>query len=251
MKQDIDYIKFIDRYLQGEMNPEEKVWFEKEIEGNLPLKNEVDLRRKVDSVLADKELIELKMQLNNIHQEIAEITENGRGAIRKVYQRVYLTAGVLAVFVLAFTLFLSNRNFPNEKLVDMYYQPAQASVNFRSVEQAESQLSLAMNLYNNKEFEKAIQLFEEVLQKDNELIGANLYSGISHMEVKEYNSANQRFQRIIDAQPNPFVESARWYLGVCYIMTNERSKAAEQFEILADFEGYYNGDAKKILKRIK
>ena len=149
MKQDFDFTEFIERYLQDEMYPEEKNWFEKEIEGNLELKQEIDLRRKVDSVLEDKELIELKAQLEQIHKEIYEVTENGKSTIRQIYRRVYLTAGALAIFSMAFTFYMTNRNFSNDKLLDLYYQPAKVSMSYRTADVAKNKLNEAIVLYNN------------------------------------------------------------------------------------------------------
>lgn len=251
MKQEIDYTEFIERYIQGEMSPEEHNWFEKEIEGNLSLKDEINLRKQVDSVLSDKDLIDLKMQLDQIHQEIFEVTEKGKGAIRKIYRRVYLTASALAVFAIAFSVYMANRNFTGDKLVELYYQPAQTTMSFRSADPSQDILSRAMDLYNAKDYIRAIEVFEMLLHEDQSQIGLNLYSGISHMEIEQFDEANKRFKKILANQPNPFVESANWYLGMCYIMTNDRDKAATQFELLANTDGYYQDNAKKILKRIK
>ncbi len=250
MKQDFDFSRFIERFLKGEMNPEEKKWFEKEIEGNLSLRNEIELRRQVDSVLSDKEMIELKAQLDQIHQEIYEVTEKGKGTIRKIYQRVYYATGSLVIFALILTMYLTNRDFSNEKLIDLYYNPTKISINFRAGSPGEDLLAQAMKLYENKQYAKAISLFESILKEDGSKIGINLYSGISYMELEKYNDANKSFQKVLQNKPNPFVESATWYLGMCYIMTNERDKAAEQFQVLASKEGYYQDDAKKILRRI-
>jgi tetratricopeptide (TPR) repeat protein len=250
MRQDINYNEFIERYLQGEMSPEEKVWFEKEIEGNHQLHNEIDLHNRVNNVLADKELIDLKMKLEQIHQEIYEVTEDGKSEIRRIYRRVYYTSGVIVLVAVGLFLFMFTRNFSSSKLIDDYYSPTSASVDFRSAGEEKDQLTTAMKLYNNKEYVRAIALFEEILKHDSTKIGINLYSGISHMEIKEYTKANERFQQILYNQPNPFVESAKWYLGMCYLMTNNRDKAEEQFESLADSKGFYQSDARRILRRI-
>lgn len=251
MKQEINYTEFIERYIQGEMNPEEKNWFEKEIEGNLLLKDEINLRKQVNSVLSDKDILDLKMQLDKIHQEIFEVTEKGKGAIRQIYRRVYITASALAIFAIAFTVYMSNRNFSNDKLVELYYQPAQTTMNFRSSEPSNEALTEAMNVYNSKNYLEATRLFELILKKDQSHIGVNLYSGISYMEMKQFEKAENSFQKIVDSQPNPFVESANWYIGLCNIMADKREKAASQFELLSKADGFYQKDAKKILRRIK
>ena len=42
----IDFSHFIEKYIAGEMGEDERNWFEKELEGNDNLRNEVDLRKK-------------------------------------------------------------------------------------------------------------------------------------------------------------------------------------------------------------
>jgi len=250
MKQELDYSEFIERYLKGEMAPEEKIWFEKEIEGNQLLKNDIRLWNKVDNVLSNKELILLKAQLNQIHEEIYHATEKGKGAIRKIYQRVYYSAGVLVVAVLMFALYLTNRNFTNEKLVELYYQPEVGSVTYRSAEGVQDKMSQAMELYNSKEYKLAIDIFEQILAEDNNKPGVNLYSGIAHMELNKYGIASDRFLNVLSNKPNPFVESAQWYLGMCYLIVDNRAAAEKYFKELAYNDSYYSKNAKKILRRI-
>lgn len=251
MKQDLEYTVFIERYLMGEMSPEELNWFEKELDGNTNLRNEVELHKKVNSVLSDSEMIDLKNQLDTIHQEIKEAEENGQSKIRHSLKKAFYSTTALAVVVLMFTLYITNRNFSSDKLVEKYYEPELSSITFRGEAESEKALSEAMNFYNNRQYNEAIKIFENLLDDDNTKIGLNLYSGISHMEIDSYKIANERFQRIIDGKPNPFVESASWYLGLCYIMTDMPEEAKEQFEMLASTSKYYKKNAKKILRRLK
>jgi tetratricopeptide (TPR) repeat protein len=251
MKQDLEYTVFIERYLRGEMIPDELNWFEKEIEGNQQLRNDIKLHKKIDAVLSDSELIELKNQLELIHQEIEKVTENGQGAIRKIYKRVYYSSAALVVGVFIFTMYLTNRNFTTQKLIDRFYEPEVASVTLRGTDTNKDLLAKAMTFYNHKEYGQAIEIFESILNEDESKIGLNLYSGISHMEIEKFDIANERFQRIIDDKPNPFVESATWYLGMCYLQTENKEKALEQFEALVGSDGFYKKEAKRIIRRMK
>ena len=70
------------------------------------------------------------------------------------------------------------------------------------------------------------------------------------MEIKQYDEANKNFKRIIDHKANAFIESAEWYLGLCYLMTNDNLKAREVFEDIASSDGYYKKEARRILKKI-
>jgi hypothetical protein len=44
------------------------------------------------------------------------------------------------------------------------------------------------------------------------------------------------------------VEQADWYLGLIYLMNNQRQKAIAQFEYIADGESYYASQANEIIK---
>ena len=70
------------------------------------------------------------------------------------------------------------------------------------------------------------------------------------MEIKRYNDANKSFRKIIDGNYILYLEQAEWYLAFCYLMTDNREKAREQFTLIENRKGYYQDKAKRILKRI-
>jgi hypothetical protein len=250
MMHEINYTDFIERYLKNEMTSDEKAWFEKEKEGNSALQEEINFHKKLDSVLADKETIEFKAQLELIHNEINETAREGSRLVNGFYKKATMVIGAFASVAIVVTLYLYNYNFSNEKLIAEYYQPIESSMSFRSASNSTDVLSEAMKLYEIQEYSKAIELFESILQEGSSKPSINLYSGISHMELKNYSMANERFKAILDEEPNPFVESATWYLGLCYLFTNEREKARESFLVLEKSDGYYKASAKKILRRL-
>jgi tetratricopeptide (TPR) repeat protein len=250
MTREIDYTEFIDRYLQDEMSPEEKVWFEKELDGNTALVEEIDFQQKVNVALSDKDTLQFKMQLDQIHEEIHVATENGKRLIHSVYKNISIAASALAVFMIVFSVYFSNRTFSSERLFDQFYQPAEASVIYRTADNSSDLLVTAINYYDQQDYAKAIVLFESILQEDGFKPGVNLYSGISYMELNNYEEANNNFQKIINNSPNPFVESASWYLGVSYVLTSEREKAQKLFSALANGNGFYKKDAKKVLRHL-
>jgi len=107
-----------------------------------------------------------------------------------------------------------------------------------------------MHYYEIGDYVQALHGFETVLRSDSTRIGLNLYSGISQMEIKRYKEAKTSFHRIMDDNYILYMEQAEWYLAFCYLMTDNREKAEEQFERIADQKGYYKHKARKILKKI-
>jgi len=253
MKQEINYSRYVDRYLDGIMSASEKIWFEKELRDNAELLSEIDLQEKIGKVLADQETFELQSQLDDVYLKTYRPWTKTINIPKLKKKQLYVISGVAAILILATVLFqgVIKRSSSSATIFAQYYQPADINMSFRTAEDiVDSDLRLAMIYYENKEFSKAIEHFENILVTDNSRIGLNLYSGISRMEIEQYAEANKNFKRIIDHQANAFIESAEWYLGLCYIMTGETERAREVFNTIASNDGYYRKEAKRILKKM-
>ena len=80
---------------------------------------------------------------------------------------------------------------------------------------------------------------------------SNFYSGISNIQIQEYLKANKNFIRVLEHKNNLFVEQSEWYLGICYLMTNERNKAKVTFDSIAKGKSFYRTKAKEILNKLE
>lgn len=246
---DLDYGRYIDRYLDGVMTSDEKKWFELELQGNPELQAELDLFRKINTTIADKETMELNEQLNAIHAELFEPQFESR---KRSFRAIGMAVGA-ATLMLFGILFTKTQFNSSDNISDKYYKPLETNLNYRSAsnDNISNELKLAMNFYENRDYAKAIVHFENILVTDESKVGLNLYSGISHLEIKEYAEANKRFIKVIDHKENAFYESALWYLGLSYTMTNDNEKAKEIFFALSQKDGYYKKDARKIMKQLE
>jgi tetratricopeptide (TPR) repeat protein len=256
MKQEMNYSMYVDRYLDGVMSLDEQFWFEKELQHDTNLQEEVKLQRDLQKMLAEKEVLELESELDVIYERayhpwkttFSSVSKNIKDSLTKYS----VIAASIAVIIIVSVSFLGNRGSSNADIYNAHYQPAEINMSFRAIaEEVNSDLRTAMTLYENKEYAEAIGLFEKVLAEDNSRIGLNLYSGISHMEIEEYAEANQSFKKVIDHKANAFIESAEWYLGLCYLKTNENEKAAAVFGGIVERDGYFKKDARKIIKKLQ
>jgi len=252
MKQEMNYSEYVDRYLDNVMSKEERIWFEKELEGNLKLQNEVKLQKNLQAAITDSETMALKKQLNLIHDQVYKpwTVKVSKFSMKKA---TVIVSGIAVAFALVALFLISQKNKPSSAdLYAQYFKPAEIGMSFRTSGNAVSnELRTAMMLYESKRFDEAIVMFEQILEKDNSRVGLNLYSGISHLEVNQYDEANIRFKRIIDHKSNAFIESAEWYLGLCYLLKEDEENAVEVFKKIVDKKGYYAKDAKKILNKLK
>ncbi|QQS50600.1 MAG: tetratricopeptide repeat protein [Bacteroidota bacterium] len=251
MAKELDYTQFIERYLQQEMSPAEKVWFEKELQGNSLLQDELLFYRKVNQVLAEKELVDFKLQLDAIHREIIQTSVGGQHYIRQYRKKINLLAGSVMAASVVLSLYFPNRKISDQNLYNRYFEPASFSVSYRDASEQDRMLKEAMQLYESKQYSEAISHFEKIMIIEPNKYGINLYAGIAHMELAQYPQAILRFNTILTQDYGPFSESASWYLGLCYLYSNEKTKAKNLFEGLMQSDGYYKRDAHRILKHMK
>ncbi|MBN1951497.1 MAG: hypothetical protein JW801_09850 [Bacteroidales bacterium] len=258
MKQEMDYSGYVDRYLDGIMSPEEEKWFKKELEGNSFLEQELEFQSKLNQSISQRELIELEDQLNTIYKN----TYNPVSRFAKIKRKtVAISAAAVVASLMIYFAASYWINRPEDlalqfssplDLYASYYQPAEMSMSFRAAgDVVDSELREAMKLYDRKEYSEAILLFEKILSDDASRIGLNLYSGISHMELEEYTEANTSFRKIIDDRSNAFIESAEWYLGLCYLKTEDVELSKQVFENIASGSSYYKADAERILNLLE
>lgn len=80
---------------------------------------------------------------------------------------------------------------------------------------------------------------------------AHLLSGVSNMEESKYVEAEKAFTTVIDDNNNLFIESAQWYLALCYVKTEEKDKASQLLMSIRNDGGIYSREAKKVLRKIK
>jgi tetratricopeptide (TPR) repeat protein len=252
MKNELDYSVYIERYLDGEMSGDEKQWFIRELKGNPALKRELGLRERLNEAIHETEIMDFRRQLESVFEESRVEIESKRRHVVTRRKIAAVSSSLMIAFAGILMLLLSYRNLDNQKIYEKYFNPAEAGLTFRSTESTDnSELQTAMQYYETGKYEQALSHFENILRTDPTRLGLNLYSGISQMEIKRYHDANKSFHRIIDNNYILYLEQAEWYLAFCYLMTDDIKKARDQFARIEDRNGYYQHQARKILRRIK
>jgi tetratricopeptide (TPR) repeat protein len=244
----IDFSYFIERYNAGEMDEAEKQWFRKELRDNEKLRNEVELRSKTDMVLKNQDLMNLRNKLNAIEKQRKEPIP-----VRKPARAVNIKyAAAIAGFILIGSIaLLSNRKLSNDKILEQYYKPYEATSTSRSGELVKNtDYNLALDYYSIRDYRKAAIYFSKVLENDPSYMQSLLLNGISNFENQNYPAAEGSFSKVIADNDNYYIDHAQWYLALCYIKTDEKLKAIEQLAIIEKSKTIYRKDARKILKSI-
>lgn len=245
----IDFSYFIERYNSGEMSDTEKKWFEKELEGNGKLRNEVNLRKRTDEVLKSQNIISLMNKLSDIEKR-REVLEPVKNTGRKRYLKY---AAVIATLVIIGSItFINGKKLTGDEILIRYNKSYEAPAASRSGESVTNdEFTLALEYYNTRDYQRAADLFSKVVESNPKDMQSTLLNGISNFENNKYPEAKGSFGKVIDDNNNMYIDQAEWYLALCYVKTDEWDKAVELLETIKKEDGIFKNDARKVLRNLK
>lgn len=253
MEGKINYSEFIDRYLDKDLSGPELNWFKKELDSNSELQAELKLQKELNEALGQDDILDLREKLNAIHEMVDP--EPKRKRIKRTLAGNWAgIAAASAVILVAFGFLLSTFINPKqtaEELFDQYYEPYVVPTNYRSSTGIDNVFHKALIEFGNHDYQKAIDLFRQVLTEDESRMDATLLTGISNIEIENWNAANHSLQKVIDHNDNLFIEQAEWYLALCYLQTGELEKAGARFGKMITENSLYKEEALDILNKLE
>lgn len=236
----------IEEFIDGSLSTAEADDLLRELETNPDLLREFTLRTEVNLAIRNRHLDDFRNLL--ISQSKNQTSNSSFFNLKKdILKTWHLAAASFALILVVGGLWyiLSNKPFSTERLVSKYYKPAQSILQFRSVElNSDDALKEAFNFYQQNDYSNALKYFNSL---ENQ-ITAKFYSGICYIELEEFDNAIDSFEFVINDKDNLFVEQAEWYLGLIYLMNNQKAQALEQFNKIAKSESFYANQAKEIIK---
>lgn len=236
----------IEEYLDGQLSSGDSQEFKLLLDTNPDLELELSFRKELNEALRDKTFLEFRKMVNERTQ--SKGSTSATFSIKKDILRTWhLAAASFALILVVGGLWyiLSNKPYSTERLVSKYYKPAGPILQFRSVEfNADDALKEAFGFYKQNDFNNALKYFNSL---ENQ-ITAKFYSGICYIELEQFQKAISSFEYVINDKDNLFVEQADWYLGLIYLMNNQKNQAVDQFKKISNSDSYYSNQAEEILR---
>jgi tetratricopeptide (TPR) repeat protein len=249
-----DLFELIDGKLSGELSGEELEAFDADLMDDPELMAEFELHQEIDEAIQESEVIELRKKLDLVHDLTQNKKQPGllRTILRHKLSRIAAASFVVLLIITSLSLYFlrPDSNISNDSLFKIYYQP-DAALLIRGTNSQNATLIQAFQLYENKEYNTALELFSQVLQTDGENIPVQFYSGISHIELGQYRNALHPFNFIMEHQQNLYVERAEWYAALCYLKLNEIENAVPLFRKISHSNSTYKDKSHEILKSIQ
>lgn len=246
-------IEEIEGYIYNELSEEEMASFEAELSSNKTLSEEIGLIRNIDLALRESEVMQLRNNLQNIAAEIAAEKQTELSFITRFKARKVILSSIAASLILLLGITgLLTRQASQDKLYQKFYAAYQIpGINRSANETADLTLAAAIQKIDNQEYVAAIDLLKKVTSRNQNNTVAHFYTGVSLQETSQYQNAISEYQKVIVDKDNLFIEQAQWYIGLCYLQTNENKKAYQQFKKITENQGFYQPKAQAILRKMK
>jgi len=245
-------IEELESYIHSELSNEELASFEAELTSNQKLMDEIELIKNIDLALSETDVMQLRNNLQNIASEIAANKQTERSFVGKFKAKriVLSTVAASLILLLGITGIMSRQS--QGDIYQKFYTKYEATGIVRSANlTANKTLSEALQKFENQDYNAALDLFTEVITRDQNNMVGHFYTGVSLQETGKYQNAIKEYETVIIDKDNLFTEQAEWYIGLCYLQTNENKKAYKQFKKIAKNEGFYQQKAQSILNKIK
>jgi len=244
----------ISKYINGELAGTELAEFEKLLQQDKALKNEVDFHKIVDETLAenyqatskidDSERLEFEGILSKVMESelVPELVEDRLNeeetpdqptTSNTLIRRLVPFAALAAAAALLLFLIPSLQN-NDSKLADNFYKPYAYQV-----EPTLSNDNLdGLNAYQNKNYETALDFFINNPSGD---LKVHLAKGNAEYNLAKYDEAITSFKNVIErTDVASFKNYANWYLALTYLKKRDKDKAIKLLETLPESADFYN-----------
>lgn len=245
---EFDY-DMINRYLDGEMNVEERISFEEAMQQDADLNNEVELLRDVNASLKmklhpDEKETGFRNSLKEMNAEFFG-NETQQAKIIPLSRRRWITA-VAAVLIMAVLLTV----WQPWKKEDLYIQYADIQMPGIAERGAttDSLLKQAVQNFNNKKFADAIPDFETVLKDSSQNALVQYYYAIALLQNDDIGKARLQLTLLCNGT-SLFKYDAAFYMALSFLKEKNMAACKEWLNKIPAGTGAYT-KAQDLLKKL-
>lgn len=247
--------ELIESYLSGEMDQGRKLAFERRLENEPDLKQQLTLHQEIEKAVMDEEEIRLEQTLHEIMRNEAEEAPEKKGLFIRFPVMRYLAAAGVALLV-GLGIFWAIRTVLQpptpEAVYAMYYEPYPAPTLVRDdLTTPLTQKEKGFEWFNAKEFDSAQVYLEPTLLADSADMEVKFFLALCKLEQGEPAAAIAGLEQVIEKQNNVYVIQARWYTALCWLKLEEPANARPILEQLEKEQGKYGKLAKEALGQLQ
>jgi tetratricopeptide (TPR) repeat protein len=181
--------EYIESYFQQTLSPEEKAAFEQRITTDEAFAKEVAFYVTTRQAMREA-LLEQK------ENEWKEATEEDTTPVISITKKTsfvrWITYAAAACLLLVASVYLFEVQTSPQKTAANYIQENYNTLS-QTMDASHDSLQLGIAAYNNKDYNRALQLFQEVENTDSLNSDAKKYTGLVYLQQKQYDKAIQQF----------------------------------------------------------
>jgi tetratricopeptide (TPR) repeat protein len=194
-----DIFEYIESYFQQTLSNEERFMFETRCETDKSFAKEVAFYITTRNSLREELLRQKQKEWKD---ENAEQEETARViSMRKKptsFGRL-ITYAAAACLLLAASVYLFEAQTSTHNIAFNYVKTNYGSLS-QTMDASRDSIQLGIANYNNKEYDKALQLFEGVESRDPSNSDAKKYAGLAYLQKQDYDKALQQFDKLANMQ---------------------------------------------------
>lgn len=242
-----DSEEYIDAYFKQQLNTDEKRQFEERC-----LQDDA-FARKVALFITVEEGIRQKL-LNQKKQQWAETKHNKEDGIITPFKKVkfknwlpYLAAACLLFAVAVYYIFNSEapQKFANQYVSEHFTLLSQ------TMNASRDSMQQGIAAYNNKDYNKALKLFEKIYQSHRENSNAKKNIGLVYLVTKDYDKALQQFDELAERK-DLYINQGLFLKAITLLQRNgqgDKAQAKALLERVARENAAGSKEAKKWLEK--
>ena len=191
-----NHTEYIDDYFAGNLNPEERKNFEKQMELDRNFAQEVAFYLATKQALKEELADEKKEWFRELASQNVTLSVKTRSAqVRRMWvYRLAAAAVFVGIVFFSWSLFFQPSSTPNE-LADKYISTELETLGVKMSATLDS-MQDGKRLYNEKQYDSALQVFEQVAQRDASNSDAKKCAGLSSLMLGNYDKALAYFQQL-------------------------------------------------------
>jgi len=246
IKRDQELFEKIEAYLHGDLSSEALADFERLLEKDLDLQQEVKKHHEMEQAISDPEREHLQQKLDQVKTELRSESKY-LNTFSRTYRKYWAVAAVILLILGVFAVFqLSKPGY--EDLYSAYYKPYPAQDIMRGEGEVTPSASF-MKDYRQGDYGQALDKLEKAINLNSKNGQLWLYLGNCHMQLNNLQLALDAFQRI--DPKGDFGKDAQWFSALCYLKMGKAEPAKNELGQLVSIDNIHRGNAREILEKME
>ncbi|MCC6287150.1 MAG: tetratricopeptide repeat protein [Chitinophagaceae bacterium] len=229
-------IELIENYLGGNLPPEESILFEKELLADEELNSLFNMYRTIDTDMKNAEKYKDQEQaLKNTLQQLNAKYFKAEAPVVQMrkkndFIRVAMAAAAgLVLIIAAYFAFFQSSNNPTQ-LADKYVQREFTHLSL-TMDGVQDSLQMGMAAYNDKDYQKALQIFEGLYKNHPDDNYVLKYKGLAYLLTKNYDKALSGFDELA-AKKHLFSNDGLFLKAITLLQRNQAADKDAAKQIL-------------------